>query len=204
MHTCIQLKVWQILSSLSFFRGMQSFCPCSYLLTLSGCSNTNWMEIMCQWLPGGLRGCGTQLSLTVPRSWHSCPGKEERDNQHISFTRQQCLGLVLLQGHPTPRGAHWVVFHSSFFTLTLIDTFPLFPTGSSLSQATIPTSSWQSTEEKLFPRLLMGWEEALLSTFSLSMPWETCRLHSGSPSFCLQFEKQGQMFQRVTAGDKTA
>lgn len=44
----------------------------------------------------------------------------------------------------------------------------------------------------------MGWEEALLSAFSPSIPWETFRLHSGSSSFCLQAENQGQMFQRAT------
>lgn len=144
---------------------------------------------MCQWFPGGPRGCGTQLSLTVPRSWHSCPGKEERDNQHISFTRQQCLGLVLLQGHPTPRGAHWVVFHSSFFTLTLIDTFPLFPTGSSLSQATILAQllaeHWReavskasdglrrSTSEYILPFHALGdMQTPLCVTLFLSPVWE--------------------------------
>lgn len=92
---------------------------------------------------------------SVPRSWHSCTGKEERDNQHISFTRQQCLGLVLLQGHPTPRGAHSAMFHSSFFTLSLIHPFPLFPAGSwhvlSL-QPPFQPSSWQKAEEKLLPK----------------------------------------------------
>lgn len=107
---------------------------------------------------------------SLPRSWHSCSGKEERDNQHISFTREQCLGLVLLQGHPTLRGAPSVMFHWSFLTLSLIHPFPLFPTGSwHLLSAKPPfqPSSWQKTEEKLLPKASDG----LRSTCKCILPF---------------------------------
>lgn len=147
-------------------------------------------------------GVRTWLSLT-PLLDHGIPvlGKR-RGAANTSLGLEKCLGLALFQGHSTPRGVHSVMFHISFFTLSLVHPFPLLSTGSWHLLSFKPPfqpNSWQKiVERSCFLRLLMDWEETLKSAFSLSIPWETFRLHSGSPSFCLQFENHGQIFQRVT------
>lgn len=144
----------------------------------------------------------TWLSLT-PLLGHGIPvlGKR-RGAANTSLGLEKCLGLALFQGHSTPRGFHSVMFHISFFTLSLVHRFPLLSTGSwhlLFFKPPFQPNSWQKiVERSCFLRLLMGLEETLISAFFLSIPWETFRLHSGLPSFCLQFENHGQIFQRVT------
>lgn len=105
-------------------------------------------------------GVRTWVSLT-PLLDHGIPvlGKR-RGAANTSLGLEKCLGLALFQGHSTPRGFHSVMFHISFFTLSLVHRFPLLSTGSWHLLSFKPLfqpNSWQKTVERsCFLRLLMG------------------------------------------------
>lgn len=158
----------------------------------------------------------TQLSLTLFLDHGSQVLGKRRGATNPGLTEH--LGLLLLQGHPTPRGARSVLFHMSFFTFSPVHPFPLYLLGlgtfSPPSHHCSPTPSRRQWRKAASP----GFRWVGKRHFWVHFPFPSPGRHLDSPQgpplllsslrtagLVLQIHITGRYFNKShNTGDKTA